>query len=69
MDKYICGVCATIYNPKLGIPEENIPPGTHFEDLPSEWLCPICGSPKDRFRKLSEEEFEELQQKGFGKFI
>jgi len=69
MDKYICGICATIYNPELGTPDENIAPGTAFEDLPDDWRCPICGSSQDKFTKLSQEKFDELQQKGIGKFL
>lgn len=60
MDKYICTVCATIYNPEVGIPEDGILPGTAFENLPNEWVCQICGSPQSKFEKLSPEKYEKL---------
>ena len=41
MKKYVCDVC--------GYPEHNIAPGTKFEDLPEDWVCPICGVGKDQF--------------------
>lgn len=60
MDKYICRVCATIYDPSKGDPEDGIGPGTPFEKLPDDWSCPICGSTKDNFEKLPPEEYEKL---------
>ncbi|NQU05805.1 MAG: rubredoxin [Calditrichaeota bacterium] len=49
MNTYICSVCGYIYDPELGIPENGIKPGTLFEDLPDDWVCPICGAEKDAF--------------------
>ena len=49
MDKYICKVCATIYDPQRGDPESGVPAGTPFEGLPEDWSCPICGSSKENF--------------------
>ena len=49
MDKYICTVCEYIYDPELGDPENGIQPGTAFEDLPDDWVCPLCGVGKDDF--------------------
>ena len=46
---YLCTGCGYIYDPKKGDPENNIPPGTPFEDLPDDWLCPICYLGKDEF--------------------
>lgn len=43
MKKYRCTVCEYIYDPALGDPENGIPAGTAFEDLPSGWICPVCG--------------------------
>ena len=43
MDKYICTVCDYVYDPELGDPENGIEPGTSFEDLPEDWVCPLCG--------------------------
>lgn len=60
MDKYICTVCATIYNPDLGIPEDGILPGTPFENIPEDWMCTVCGSPKSKYIVLPEEEYQRL---------
>lgn len=60
MDKYICRVCATIYDPNLGDSEEGIPPGTAFDSLPESWMCPVCGSSKDKYEILTQERFEKL---------
>lgn len=51
MDKYICTVCEYIYDPELGDPENGIEPGTSFEDLPTDWVCPLCGVGKEDFEK------------------
>ena len=48
-EKYVCGVCKYIYNPKTGNEKAGIPPGTDFEDLPDDWVCPVCGESKDVF--------------------
>lgn len=60
MEKYICNVCATVYNPDLGEIEDGIQPGTKFEDLPEDWKCVICGSGKEHFEILSEEKYEKM---------
>lgn len=60
MDKYICRVCATIYDPNKGDPEDNIPAETPFEELPEKWICPVCGSSKDKYELLSQERFNKL---------
>lgn len=54
MDKYQCSVCGTIYDPAKGTPARNIPPGTPFADLPSDWQCPVCGSSKDKLQKMEQ---------------
>ena len=48
-EKYECGVCKYIYNPKAGNEKAGIAPGTEFEDLPDDWTCPVCGERKDVF--------------------
>lgn len=50
--KYRCLVCGYLYYPKIGDPENGIQPGTEFEDLPEDWLCPTCSSPKSMFEKV-----------------
>jgi nitrite reductase (NADH) large subunit len=54
MKKYICIPCGYIYDPAKGDPDEDIEPGTPFEELPEDWVCPVCGKPKDRFAKVKE---------------
>lgn len=49
MRKYVCGVCGYIYDPAAGDPDNGVAPGTAFEDLPDNWVCPICGAGKDQF--------------------
>lgn len=55
MDKYVCTICGYIYKPELGDPEHDISSGTSFENLPTQWVCPVCGATKDKFEKLSSE--------------
>ncbi|MBC7093565.1 rubredoxin [Candidatus Bipolaricaulota bacterium] len=49
MEKWECTVCGWIYDPAKGDPSQGINPGTAFEDLPDDWVCPECGAPKDMF--------------------
>lgn len=51
MDKYECTVCGYIYDPEKGDPEHGINPGTPFDALPDDWVCPLCGAAKDMFEK------------------
>jgi flavin reductase (DIM6/NTAB) family NADH-FMN oxidoreductase RutF/rubredoxin len=50
-EKYYCTACGYIYDPALGDPENGIPPGTRFEDLPDTWTCPVCGTEKVDFAR------------------
>ena len=52
MEKYKCTVCGYVYDPEQGDPEGNIEPGTSFEDLPDDWVCPVCGAMKDEFERI-----------------
>ncbi len=52
MVKWECSVCAYIYDPEKGDSISGIAPGTSFEDLPDDWVCPACGANKDAFEKL-----------------
>ena len=47
--KYMCIVCGWIYDEELGAPDEGIPPGTRWEDVPLNWTCPECGAGKQDF--------------------
>ena len=49
MQSYVCTVCGYVYDPKEGDSEGGIPPGTAFEALPDDWICPVCGAGKDEF--------------------
>lgn len=55
MKKYLCPGCGYVYDPTLGDPESGIAPGTAFEDIPEEWVCPLCGVTKDQFEVLEDE--------------
>lgn len=52
MDKYVCEVCDWVYDPEVGDPDGGIAPGTPFEELPDDWVCPLCGVGKDQFAKV-----------------
>ncbi len=52
MAKYKCTVCGYIYDPEKGDPDSGIKPGTPFEELPEDWVCPECGVGKDEFEKV-----------------
>ncbi len=49
MQTYLCTVCGYIYDPAEGDPDNGQEPGTKFEDLPDDWVCPVCGAEKDVF--------------------
>lgn len=49
MKKYVCNICGYIYDPAEGDPDNGVAPGTAWEDVPEEWVCPLCGAPKDDF--------------------
>jgi rubredoxin len=51
MARYVCTVCGYVYDPKAGDPDNDIPEGTSFEDLPEDWTCPVCGAGKSEFEK------------------
>jgi len=53
MAKWKCIACGYIYDPEEGDPDTGIEPGTAFEDLPGDWVCPRCGVTKDMFERIS----------------
>lgn len=55
MQSYVCTVCGYTYDPEAGDPDSGIEPGTPFENIPEDWICPVCGAAKDDF---------EAEQKG-----
>jgi rubredoxin len=52
MAKYECTVCGYIYDPEQGDADSDIAPGTPFEKLSEDWVCPVCGAYKDQFEKI-----------------
>jgi rubredoxin/flavin reductase (DIM6/NTAB) family NADH-FMN oxidoreductase RutF len=52
MTKYKCTLCGYIYDPAKGDPDGGIKPGTPFESIPDNWVCPICGASKSEFKKI-----------------
>ena len=52
--KYVCEMCGWEYDEALGDPENGIAPGTRFEDLPEDFVCPICGVGKENFTEVQE---------------
>ncbi len=51
MESWKCVVCGYVYDPSVGDPDNDIDPGTSFEDLPEDWICPACGVGKSEFEK------------------
>ncbi len=54
MKQYKCEVCGYIYDEAIGAPEDGIPAGTKWEDVPEDWECPECGAGKEDFELLEE---------------
>ena len=52
MEKWECSVCGYIYDPDKGDPDNGVGPGTPFEKVPGDWVCPVCGADKDQFEKV-----------------
>jgi flavin reductase (DIM6/NTAB) family NADH-FMN oxidoreductase RutF len=50
-EKYYCTACGYVYDPAVGDPEHGVPAGTRFEDIPDDWVCPVCGTEKIDFAK------------------
>jgi len=51
--RWQCQTCSDIYDEARGLPEYGIAPGTRFEDLPDDWVCPLCGTSKSDFALLA----------------
>lgn len=52
MEKWECQVCGYVYDPAEGDEASGVQPGTSFEDLPDDWVCPVCGVGKEDFNKI-----------------
>lgn len=49
---WMCSICGWVYDETTGAPEEGIPPGTAWADVPDDWCCPDCGAFKDEFEMM-----------------
>ena len=54
MEKFKCTVCGYIYDPQKGDPDNGVQPGTAFQDIPDDWVCPECGVGKSEFEAVEE---------------
>lgn len=54
MAKWRCTVCGYVYDEEEGDEKYGIEPGTTFEELPDDWVCPVCGAPKSQFEKIED---------------
>lgn len=52
VQKYRCLICGYEYDPAIGDPDSDVAPGTAFEDIPEDWVCPVCGVSKDQFEAV-----------------
>lgn len=52
--KYRCTLCSYVYDPAVGDSDNGVPPGTAFEDLPEDWVCPECGAGPEDFEPVEE---------------
>lgn len=51
MKKYVCLACGYIYDPEIGDPDSGVNAGTSWENVPEDWVCPLCGVGKDQFEE------------------
>jgi rubredoxin len=51
MQRWVCTICQYVYDPAEGDPDNGVAPGTAFEELPQEWVCPVCGAGKEVFEQ------------------
>lgn len=52
MKSYRCLICGYIYDPEAGDPDNGVAPGTPFDEIPEDWVCPLCGAGKDDFEPV-----------------
>ena len=52
--KYVCSVCGYTYDEDMGEPQADIASGTKWEDIDEDFVCPVCGAPKDAFEKADD---------------
>lgn len=51
MKKYVCLICGYVYDEEAGEPDSGVAPGTAWEDVPDDFVCPLCGVGKDHFEE------------------
>ncbi|MBT8764304.1 rubredoxin [Desulfohalobiaceae bacterium Ax17] len=51
MERWVCTICGYVYDPAVGDQESGVAAGTKFEDLPDDWVCPVCGATKENFNQ------------------
>lgn len=52
MESWLCVVCGYVYDPAIGDPDSGVAPGTKWEDVPEDWICPLCAVGKDQFEVM-----------------
>ncbi|MDT4761796.1 rubredoxin [Sphaerochaeta sp. PS] len=52
MQKYVCDICGYVYDPAEGDMDNGVKPGTAFDALPEDWVCPVCGAPQSDFSPI-----------------
>jgi rubredoxin len=52
LNRLLCLGCGFSYDEALGLPEHGIMPGTRWDDIPDDWVCPDCGTPKSQFEMV-----------------
>jgi rubredoxin len=52
LKRFMCLGCGFLYDEVFGLPEHGIAPGTRWADIPVDWVCPDCGTPKHRFEMV-----------------
>ena len=55
MKKYVCDLCGYVYDPSAGDDGSGVKAGTAFENIPADWVCPLCGAKKDAFYSVDSE--------------
>jgi rubredoxin len=52
MKKWLCVVCGYVYDPEVGDPDSGVEPGTPWEEVPEDWICPLCAVGKEQFEEI-----------------
>lgn len=66
MKKYVCMICGYVYDEAVGIPSAGIAPGTKWEELSDDWVCPLCGAAKSDFKEQILESASEKKEEVLG---